>query len=253
MKHFYPNGRILAYLLSVIIAICSITVIRGAFTASRSTTEVYLPFMTAPTETPVSMPPGNPSPPTAGYASIPAGDGVAAFRIMRTEVTNMQYAQCVAANACTPPAYSNNNPSYANHPVVGVTRAQARQYAAWVGGKLPTRAQWLRACQGGDGRIWPWGNQPPTDPTHGAETQANFLPLLLDDTTPVASFPTGASPYNVHDMAGNVAEWIDDGSYVTMGGTFADMEDDIMCASEQSRLNDYSSAYDGFRVVIVSP
>jgi formylglycine-generating enzyme required for sulfatase activity len=151
----------------------------------------------------------------ATYVVVPAGDGVAAFGIMRTEVTNSQYRACVEAGVCTVPYKSDYcpypNQNYAEHPVVCVTREQAQAYAVWVGGALPTETQWLRACQGDDGRTYPWGEAAPD------ATLVNFGDYDRG-TTPAGSYPAGASPYGVLDMAGNAWEWIADGNHVVRGG-----------------------------------
>ncbi len=190
--------------------------------------------------------------------SVPAGNGVAAFRIGRTEVTNAQYRACVTAGACTTVPVNigfncdYNDPAYVNHPVVCVDRGQAREYAAWAGGSLPTETQWTRACQGDDGRRWPWGNQPPD------ATLANFN-MNVGDTTAVGSYPAGASPYGTLDMAGNVYEWVeaddgDDGTYIIRGGWFSRPADDVVCGA---RVQDSSGSNVGdavgFRVVLSGP
>jgi formylglycine-generating enzyme required for sulfatase activity len=173
---------------------------------------------------------------------------VAAFRIGRTEVTNAQYAQCVAAGACTLPSDTTryNNSSYANHPVVYVSRAQARTYAAWVGGSLPTEVQWTRACQGDDGRPYPWGSQPPD------ATRANFN-YNVGDTTPVGSYPVGVSPYGALDMAGNVWEWANNGNFIMRGGAFSDSAGNVVCGARIEFSFDGGDDIVGFRVVSPGP
>jgi len=126
------------------------------------------------------------------------------YWIMRTEVTNAQYGRCVDAGACEPPADGNRRYSdaqFADQPITGVTWSQAQAYATWVGGRLPTEAQWEKACRGTDGRTYPWGNQNPTPDL------LNYSETGLGTSKGVGSYPRGASPYGALDMAGNVWEW----------------------------------------------
>ncbi|MFN8488634.1 MAG: SUMF1/EgtB/PvdO family nonheme iron enzyme [Caldilineaceae bacterium] len=143
------------------------------------------------------------------------------FWIMQTEVTNAQYAKCVAAKACDNP---NNDfwekPEFAQHPVVNVNWTQASAYAAWVGGQLPTEAQWEKAARGPNGLIYPWGN---AWDVSDAQPRLNFCDKLCDNswkdsnvsdgyaqTAPVGHYPAGHSLYGALDMAGNVWEWVSD-------------------------------------------
>jgi formylglycine-generating enzyme required for sulfatase activity len=124
------------------------------------------------------------------------------FWIMRTEVTNEQYRRCVEDNqACSEPSNDRwNDPAHADHPVTDVDWYQANDYAAWAGGRLPTEAEWEKACRGEGERIYPWGNSVPT------AALANFGGSI--GTMPVGSYsPQGDSPYALVDMAGNVWEW----------------------------------------------
>ncbi len=147
---------------------------------------------------------------------------VDAFWIDKTEVTNLQYQQCVAAGVCTPPAeYSNkrgtdyekepyyDSDEYKDYPVNFVNWFQAGEYCAWAGRRLPTEAEWEKAARGTDGRLYPWGNEEPSFRLlnfKGKLGQAS----LIRGTTKVGSYKKGASPYGALDMAGNVSEWVAD-------------------------------------------
>lgn len=183
----------------------------------------------------------------AAYVLIPSPPHAAShapFLIMHTPVTNAMWRAAVAAGACSAPhtVRAYDDPAKAHHPVVHITRAQARQYAAWVGGRLPRDAEWTWAAQGDDGRMYPWGDQPPD------ATRANYG-MHIGDTTPVGSYPAGASPYGVLDMAGNVWEWVDDGQCAVRGGAFSTDADDVVCDSVCEGDEDYDDFNVGLRVV----
>jgi hypothetical protein len=187
----------------------------------------------------------------AAYVWVPGVNDAAGFWIMRTPVTNAQYRRAVAAGACTPPqrvdAY--DDPARAQHPVVWVSRAQARQYAVWAGGRLPRDDEWTRAAQGDDGRTWPWGNSPPD------ATRAN-AGTLWGTTTPVGQFPAGASPCGALDMAGNVREWVEpnapgDTTSITRGGAFYCAPEAVMCTARSvTQVEDTHDYNLGFRLAV---
>lgn len=133
------------------------------------------------------------------------------------EVTNADYALCVAAGGCNAPSSNASathvdyygNPAFDNYPVVYVNWHDANNYCTWAGKQLPTEAQWEKAARGTQVVAFPWGDSSPSCSL--ANTGNNLTnTLCYGDTTPVGSFPAGVSEYGVFDMAGNVAEWVAD-------------------------------------------
>ena len=124
------------------------------------------------------------------------------FWLDRTEVTNAQYNQCVTASICAASEPLNDHFSDET-PVQGINWLDADVYCRWVGGQLPTEAQWEYAARGPDGRRFPWGDSPPD------RGLANF-DRNVGTTTPVGHYPAGASWVGALDMAGNAAEWVAD-------------------------------------------
>jgi formylglycine-generating enzyme len=135
-----------------------------------------------------------------------------AFVIDQVEVTNERYIAFVKSTGHrTPPNPYGTGPlasltGIEQLPVVQTTWYDAKAYCAWAKKRLPTEAEWEKAARGTDGRLYPWGNEPPT------AKRANFDREWEDEKTlhPVGSVPGGDSPYGVKDMAGNVREWVSD-------------------------------------------
>jgi len=147
-----------------------------------------------------------------------------AFWMDQTEVTTAQYARCVRAGACTPPEksslYTNQayygNPAYSRYPVLHVTWEQASAYCAWVGGRLPTEAEWEYAARGPQATRFPWGDEFDGARVNYCDAGCWFSwrdDAVNDgyaDTAPVGNYPAGASWCGALDLAGNLWEWVAD-------------------------------------------
>jgi formylglycine-generating enzyme required for sulfatase activity len=130
------------------------------------------------------------------------------YFIDQFEVTNARYRACVEAGQCSPPARrsSDTRPGYFteaafdNYPMLNVTWDQAQAFCRSEGRRLPTEAEWEYAATGGDGRLYPWGND--FDPAR--------VPVRDNDTVAAGFYSGGASPFQVFDLAGNALEWVAD-------------------------------------------
>ena len=145
------------------------------------------------------------------------------YWIYRYEVTNAMYQACVSAGACPLPISNKSrtrddyyrNPDYSNYPVINVSYTSALSYCRWIGGRLPTEAEWERAARGdNDERLFPWGSSPADgnqanfcDRGCQGEIEDNDKDDGYRDTAPIGSYPDGISPFGLYDMAGNVWEW----------------------------------------------
>ncbi|MEO3973188.1 SUMF1/EgtB/PvdO family nonheme iron enzyme [Streptomyces sp. CAU 1734] len=173
-----------------------------------------------------------------------------------------------------------------DHPVTLLAWPDVAAYAAWAGKQLPTEAQWEKAARGTGGRLWPWGDTwregvcnvsafhaarlggPGAPRTDWWQTfdQLRDAPL----TTPVGSFPDGASPYGLLDCAGNVCErtsdWYDrypdgwDSSehygrkyHVLRGGAFHHGPELARTAARDFAHPLFRTFHDGFRCVVNVP
>ncbi len=258
---------------------------------------LYLPILLAPAPTPFPTPTPLPGPDNVEEILIPSGVFLMgcdsnnsseircpssqqplhavyldAYFIDKYEVTNARYKACVDAGGCTPP-WSNTsytrrfyygNPIYDDYPVIRVDWYQAVAFCAWAGKRLPSEAEWEKAARGDiDTRKYPWGDREPdaTLLNYGAQ---------IGDTVEVGSYPSGASPYGVMDMAGNVWEWVNDwysGGYyrvsphanppgpesgrhrVRRGGSWLNPEGDMRVAERSLKPPEHWPSAIGFRCV----
>jgi len=201
---------------------------------------------------------------------------VSAFYISRWPITNAQFEQFDPAHQSKRALRTGDT-----HPVVYVTHAEATRFCAWLSARekrkyrLPTEAEWEYAAREKTGRRFPWGNSLDSD------TRANFadanktLPWAeraincgFAETSPVGSFPIGASPFGVEDMAGNVWEWcldclapypakertnprgpLNSGRQLYRGGSWKSRITSLRTTARSSNSPAYSANDVGFRIV----
>ncbi|HJS74434.1 MAG TPA: SUMF1/EgtB/PvdO family nonheme iron enzyme [Vicinamibacteria bacterium] len=159
---------------------------------------------------------------------------VAPFYLQPREVTNGEYRRF-------DPSHEPGAP--ADHPVVNVSWYDAMAYAAWLGGTLPSEPQWELAARGASGRMYPWGNERPS------RARANYD--HTGGTMPVGSFPEGATPERIDDLAGNVWEWCRDSlpnARVLKGGSFFNDETFLVASARNSLHPEGRGTVVGFRV-----
>ncbi|HKZ86550.1 MAG TPA: SUMF1/EgtB/PvdO family nonheme iron enzyme [Anaerolineae bacterium] len=193
---------------------------------------------------------------------------VAAFYIAKYPLTNRAYKAFVdAAGHKAPRHWQTGYPeALDDHPVVNINWYDALAYCRWLSDttghhyRLPTEAEWEKAARGTDSRTYPWGNVFDKARCNGWEAGMGW-------TTPVDCYPSGASPYGVLDMVGNVWEWCsslhadypyraDDGREdlaaegwrALRGGSWLDHEWGVRAARRLSGQPDYVSHNTGFRV-----
>jgi eukaryotic-like serine/threonine-protein kinase len=141
-------------------------------------------------------------------------DAEKAGRSWILNVSSKNWEQVNGTDWRHPQGAGSNLSGFEDHPVVHVSWFDARAYCEWVGGRLPTGAEWEKAARGTDGRSYPWGNEMPAGNRLNfadSNLDMDWADKIVDDhyqfTAPVGNYPDGASPYGVFDMAGNVWEW----------------------------------------------
>lgn len=145
------------------------------------------------------------------------------------------------------------------HPVVQVSWNDARAYCRWRDARLPAEVEWERAARGTDGRIYPWGDDPPRRGAHYRASYGSDDCCRADAgdgylyTAPVGSYPTGRSPFGVEDMAGNVWEWVqdafDDNRKVIRGGGWGNDPDGLKTTLRHANPPDIGLSMVGIRCV----
>lgn len=140
------------------------------------------------------------------------------FYIDRYETTNRRYKLYIDdLNAIAPKDWIENNfaDGKEDHPVINVSWYDAANFCEWAKKKLPTEKQWEKAARGETGNEYPWGN----------EFQKNFANLApkagsKNSITAVGSYPNGATALGVHDLVGNVWEWVESNYDPYKGSTY---------------------------------
>jgi len=140
---------------------------------------------------------------------------LSSFSIDKYEVSVSEYRKCVTSGACLTPL--NSLSTHCNydkagkdgHPVNCVEWSDAKKFCSWAGKRLPTEAEWEYAARGLDSRKYPWGNNAPTCSMADFKSDTGMF-CSGTGTSIVGKHPLGISYWGVHDLGGNIEEWVFD-------------------------------------------
>jgi len=200
---------------------------------------------------------------------------ISRFYLSRFPITNAQYECFDRSHAARRAPWADDQ-----HPVVYVSALDAERFCEWLSRlegrryRLPTEAEWEYAARGFDGRSYPWGeNLDAGCYANFADSRSNFpwREPRIDDgfaqSSPVGTYPKGASPFGMEEMAGNVFEWCLDGfepykgkdvvnprgprttvRRVYRGGSWKSRAASLRACARHFNSPDYSSNDVGFRI-----
>ncbi len=144
------------------------------------------------------------------------------FWVDKTEVTVEAFRRCVQAGVCSEATFLKKGQRSAcnygskgkqNHPMNCVNWFGANSFCSYMKKRLPSEQEWEKSARGIDGRSFPWGLEYFTRNKLANIADKKYLGNSTNyfdgysNSAPVGSFPQGASPFGVLDMAGNVHEW----------------------------------------------